>query len=100
MGSRLLLSAIVALATFGLSSGSRAAEFPAGHRASAQHNARHHHRFYNRQVGGYYGSIGGYRYGYENTPRVFSDAENYPGYYNNQTFWERVQTQRNYPVQY
>ncbi len=30
----------------------------------------------------------------------FTSAYNYPGHYNNNTFWERVQTQRQYPVQY
>ncbi len=95
MGSRLLLSAIVALAAFGTSVAANAAEPTAGYHArahrhySARHNPRYHGRF-----------VGGYRYWYQTTPFTFSDAENYPGHYDNQTFWERVETQRNYPVGY
>ncbi|MFY9640823.1 MAG: hypothetical protein WCD20_19995 [Rhodomicrobium sp.] len=33
-------------------------------------------------------------------PSAWSDTRCYPGFYNCQTFWERVNTQRNYPVQY
>ncbi len=44
--------------------------------------------------------IGGHLFGWQRDQRPFTSAENYPGWYNNQTFWERVQTQRNYPVQY
>jgi hypothetical protein len=52
--------------------------------------------------GGYYGQIGGYRYspGPERNEFKSGSAYNYPGHYNNQSFWERVQTQRNFPVQY
>jgi len=93
MGSRLLISAIATLAAFGFSVESHADESGAGYRARSHHVARHRHRFYGRQVGGY-------RYWYQNTPFTFSDANNYPGHYDNQSLWERVQTQRNYPVQY
>ena len=44
--------------------------------------------------------IGGHLFGWQHDQRPFTSAENYPGWYNNQTFWERVETQRNYPVQY
>jgi hypothetical protein len=93
MGSRLLIVAIAALAAFGFSMESRADGGTEGYRAKSHHGARHHQRFYGRQVGGY-------RYWYQNEPFKFSDSNNYPGHYNNQTFWERVQTQRNYPVNY
>ena len=91
MGSRLLISAIAVLAVFGFSVESRADEGRSGYRARS--HVTRHHRLYGRQVGGY-------RYWYQHTPFTFSDANNYPGHYNNQTFWERVQTQRNYPIQY
>jgi hypothetical protein len=44
--------------------------------------------------------IGGHRFGWQHDGRPFTSAYNFPGWYNNQTFWERVQTQGNYPVQY
>ena len=52
--------------------------------------------------GGYYGQIGGYSYGPvpERNEFLKGSTYNYPGHYNNQFFWERVQTQRNFPVQY
>jgi hypothetical protein len=54
------------------------------------------------QYGGYFGRIGGHYYGVvpERDPFKNESTYNYPGHYNNQTFWERVQTQRNFPVQY
>jgi hypothetical protein len=95
MGSRLLFSAFVALAAFAFSAESRADD--------GGHSKHHPHlKFYNgHPVGGYFGYLGGgyYRYGIP-TPFAASQAYNYPGFYNNQTFWERVVTQRNYPVQY
>jgi hypothetical protein len=93
MSSRLLIGAIAALTAFGFSMESRADAAPEGYRAKSHQAARHRHRFYGRQVGGY-------RYWYQNKPFSFSDSNNYPGHYDNQSFWERVQTQRNYPVQY
>ena len=52
----------------------------------------------------YYGHrpVGGHSYYWQHRawPFVNGAAYNYPGFYNNQTFWERVQTQANYPVQY
>ncbi len=92
MGSRLLLSSIIVLVAFGTSAESRADGVWPRHHARAHHGARHYPR--------YCCHVGGYRYWYQHTPFTFTDANNYPGYYNNQTFWERVQTQRNYPVQY
>jgi len=61
----------------------------------------HRHRF-RLEYGGVYGQIGGHYYGVvpERYPFKNQGTYNYPGYLNNQTFWERVQTQRNYPVQY
>jgi len=97
MNSRLLLTAIFALAAFGLSVESRAAEGPAAHHAKAHRGVRHyHHRYY----GGHYGYLGGHKYGETYSMPEFSDTNCYPGFYNCQSFWERVQTQRNYPVQY
>jgi hypothetical protein len=93
MGSRLLIGAIAALAAFGISVESHADDGPGGYRAKSHQGARHRHQFYGRQVGGY-------RYWYQHEPFKFSDSNNYPGHYDNQTFWERVQTQRNYPVNY
>jgi len=93
MRSRLLIGAIAAAVVFGLSAGSRADEHPEGYRAKSHHATRYRHRFYGRHAGGY-------RYWYQNTPFTLSDSYNYPGHYNNQSLWERVQTQRNYPVQY
>lgn len=60
------------------------------------------HRSCCMTVGGYYGQLGYHYYGVPSSryPFVNGSAYNYPGYLNNQTFWERVVTQRNYPVQY
>ena len=93
MSSRLLVSAMAALVAFGFSLDCSAAERAEGYRAKPHRVVRHRQRFYGRHVGGH-------RYWYQNTPLTFSDSNNYPGHYNNQSFWERVQTQRNYPVQY
>jgi hypothetical protein len=95
MRLRLVLTAAAILAAFGVSAESRAADTaPAGHRAKAHHGAHHgaRHRAWR--------GVGGYRYGYQNTPSIVTGAENYPGYTNNQSLWERVETQRNYPVGY
>ena len=94
MKSRLLLSAILAFAVVGMSAESRASD----HHWKARHasHARHFYRQY--YSGGVW--IGGYRNFYQRSPATYSDTYGYPGFYNLQTFWERVQTQRNYPVQY
>ena len=100
MGFRLVLSTAAALlATAALALGSSAAEVRKGHRHRAP--IRFSYGGY-QAYGGYYGQIGGYRYGPFPDRFEFKNgsAYNYPGHYNNQTFWERVQTQRNYPVQY
>ncbi len=94
MRFRLLICAIAALAAFGFSAESRADDASAGYRAKSHHVTRHRHRLYGGRP------VGGYRYWYQNEPFKFSDSNNYPGHYDNQSFWERVQTQRNYPVQY
>jgi hypothetical protein len=59
-------------------------------------------RRFRMEYGGMYGRIGGHYYGVvpERYPFKNQSIYNYPGHLNNQTFWERVQTQRNYPVQY
>ena len=94
MRFRLLVVAVAVLAAFGFAAGSRAADGPAGYRAKRHHHAGRYHR---RAWRGY---VGGHRYGDQHTPFTFNDANNYPGHYNNQHFWERVETQRNYPVGY
>jgi hypothetical protein len=104
MRFRLVLSiaaALLATAAFALESG--AAEMRKGYRNRAVH--RPPVRFLSggyRGYGGYYGQIGGYSYGPvpERNEFLKGSTYNYPGYYNNQFFWERVQTQRNFPVQY
>jgi hypothetical protein len=98
MRFRLVLSiaaALVAIAVPALESS--AAEMRKGYRNRAVH--RPPVRFL---YGGYYGQIGGYRYGPVPERYEFQNesAYNYPGHYNNQSLWERVQTQRNFPVQY
>jgi hypothetical protein len=93
MRSRLLIGAIAAVAGFGFSLDCHAEGRAEGYRAKSHRITRHRHRFYGHHAGGH-------RFGHQNAPFTFSDSNNYPGHYNNQTFWERVQTQRNYPVQY
>jgi hypothetical protein len=98
MGFRFVFrSAAVLLAMAALALEGRAAEVSEGNRNRAARRAPVR-LFY----GGYYGQIGGYRYGPvpERNEFLNGSAYNYPGYYNNQSFWERVQTQRNFPVQY
>ncbi|MGO8955466.1 MAG: hypothetical protein ACLPWS_21865 [Rhodomicrobium sp.] len=93
MGFRLLLT-IAALAAFGMTVESRADGAPAGYHSRAhRHTARHYRRYCCQPVGGH-------RYGETYSMPPMSDTNGYPGFYNNQTFWERVQTQRNYPVGY
>ncbi|MGO9546380.1 MAG: hypothetical protein ACLPPF_16490 [Rhodomicrobium sp.] len=88
----LLISAIAALAFLGTSVETRAADGD-GARTRAHHAKRYHRRYC-------CGHVGGYRYGEQHTPFTFNDANDYPGHYNNQNLWERVETQRNYPVGY
>lgn len=91
MSSRLYLSAAALLLAFAFPVKSQAADGRAPH-----HKWRHAHHY------GYhdYGPVGGIRFWWQNKPFPYNDQNNYPGHYNNQTFWERVETQRNYPVGY
>ena len=71
--------------------------------AADQGNTKHHygrtHRLYYGPYAGRH--IGGYANAWLWHPPIFTNkGYNYPGFYNNQTFWERVQTQGNYPVTY
>ena len=105
---RILLSAALAVAVLGAATESQAAE-------NGYHHRRVHHHAY-APAPYYYGffsfgapseyyahrPVGGYSYYWQHRswPFVNGASYNYPGYYNNQTFWERVETQANYPVQY
>ena len=104
MGYRLVFrTAAVLLAISAVALESSAAEVRKGYRNRASHRppVRFLYGGY-RSYGGYYGQIGGHRYSPVPERYEFQNesAYNYPGHYNNQTFWERVQTQRNFPVQY
>ena len=106
--SRILLSAALTVAVLGATAESQAAE-------NGYHHRRVHHHAY-APAPYYYGffsfgspseyyahrPVGGYSYYWQHRswPFVNGASYNYPGYYNNQTFWERVETQANYPVQY
>jgi hypothetical protein len=102
MGSRILFSAILALGVLGISVESQAAD---GYRSG--YHSRGHYRHsraplrYRRSYA-FSSQIGGHLFGDQHSPFPFASSagENYPGFYNNQSFWERVQTQPNYPVQY
>ena len=91
MGSRLLLGAAAVLVAFAFPAASRADD------ASGAHAKRHHgyHHYYRHGE-----PVGGHRYWYQNNLFPFNDQNSAPGHYNNQDFWERVQTQRNYPIGY
>jgi hypothetical protein len=89
MGSRLLLGVAVVVAAFAFPVASQAADTGGTH-AKRHHGAKHYR----------YGHVGGHRYWYQNEAFPFNPQNNAPGYYNNQSFWERVETQRNYPVGY
>ncbi len=91
MGCRLVLSAAVLLAAFAFTVESQAAD------GSAPHSKWRHARHYGYH---HYGPVGGYRFWWQNAPFPYNDQQDYPGHYNNQTFWERVETQRNFPVGY
>ncbi len=106
--SRILLSAALALAVLGTATQVDAGEYGYSPRRG------HHHRYapapqsyeffsFGSPSGQYaHRPVGGHAYYWQHRawPFVNGAAYNYPGYYNNQTFWERVQTQANYPVQY
>lgn len=102
MGSRLLLSAAAVLVAFAIPVESRAESNQAEIHTRGVH---HHHRYCCQHVGGYRNFIFGPNYWapslYEMLPpSAWSATRCYPGFYGCQTFWERVNTQRNYPVQY
>jgi hypothetical protein len=103
MGFRLVFRAAAALlAMTVLVLESSAAEVREGGRSKVSRRAPVRFSYGGSNYGGYYGQIGGHRYGEVPERHEFlnGSAYNYPGYYNNQSFWERVQTQRNFPVQY
>ncbi len=91
MGSRLLLGAAAVLAAFAFPAASQAAD--AGEVHAKKHHGLHHHRYCCQHVGGH-------RFWYQNKSFPFNDQNSAPGHYNNQNFWERVETQRNYPIGY
>ncbi len=100
--SRIFFSAVLAFAAFATSVESFAADASGYHRRhhSYSRHARSH-EFYLNEYGYGRRSVGGHLFGWQLNPFIFGNSGyNYPGYYNNQTFWERVQTQANYPVQY
>ncbi len=92
MGSRLLLSAAAVLVAFAFPAASRADD-ATGAQAKKHHGAHHYHHYCCQ-------SVGGHRYWYQNDSFPFNDQNSAPGHYNNQTLWERVETQRNYPIGY
>ena len=105
--SRLLLSAALGLAVLGVSVQSDAAQYGYRHRKAHHHYyapAPHSYGFYSFGYPWdyYHRPVGGHSYYWQHRawPFINGAAYNYPGFYNNQTFWERVQTQANYPVQY
>jgi hypothetical protein len=100
MSSRILLSAIIAFAVFGSSVESQARQYSRGYRPKARYNYSQVPHRYGRTYT-FREGVGGHRYGDQLTsPFASGSSYNYPGHYNNQTFWERVQTQAGYPVQY
>ncbi len=105
--SRILLSAALAVAVLGTSVPSEAAEYGYHHRRGHNHTYAPAPNYYGFYSGGYtsgyvHRPVGGHSYYWQHRawPFVNGAAYNYPGFYNNQSFWERVQTQANYPVQY
>jgi hypothetical protein len=97
--SKLLFSAVLAIAAFATSVESFAADYRHGRHAYSGYGRSH--EFYLDGYGHSRRHVGGHRFGHQHNPAIFGNkGYNYPGYYNNQTFWERVQTQANYPVQY
>ena len=104
---RHILSAALALAVLGAAADAQAADgtrYRRAHHRQAYAAAPNSYEFYSFGSSGYYGRrpVGGHAYYWQHRswPFVEGAAYNYPGYYNNQSFWERVQTQANYPVQY
>ncbi len=104
--SRLLLSAALALAVLGVSAPTEASTYARHHHRAYHHGyatGPHSYEFYSYDYPSWYRPhVGGHSYYWQHRawPFVNGASYNYPGFYNNQTFWERVQTQANYPVQY
>jgi hypothetical protein len=94
MSSRLFLSAAALLVAFAFPVKSHAADGVPAH--SKWRHARHYHYDH----GYFFGPPGGSRFWWQTKPFPYNDQNDYPGHYNNQTFWERVETQRNYPIGY
>src|ERR1700733_1642529 len=100
MSSRILVSAILVFAVLGISVESHARQSSRGYHAKA-HYYRYRAPQRHRRTFTFTEEVGGHRYGDQLTPPFASGSSyNYPGFYNNQSFWERVQTQAGYPVQY
>jgi hypothetical protein len=95
MGARAIIGAVLAFAAFGTSIESRAEGYSRGyHRHKRYSHYRSPHRYRSYSIG-----VGGRHFGYQEPPFVWTNnGYNYPGFYNNQTFWERVETQPEYPV--
>lgn len=105
--SRFLLSAALALAVIGASAAAEAADGARHHRRAPRQYAQAPYSYEFFSFGGpsehyVHRPVGGHSYYWQHRawPFVEGSAYNYPGHYNNQTFWERVQTQANFPVQY
>jgi hypothetical protein len=91
---RFLLVAALALATCGGATESRAGGYIQTH----HHKKRFH--FYHEPRSSFFPfGIGGHLFGGEDTPYIYHTPYSYSPYFNNQTFWERVQTQPLDPVQ-
>jgi hypothetical protein len=106
--SRILLGAAVALAALGTSVQSQAAEYGYHHRRAHHHHyssVPHHYEFFSFGYPDEHYShrpVGGDQFAWQprSFPFINGAGYNYPGFYTNQSLWDRVQTQGNYPVQY
>jgi len=93
MSFRVLLIAALALSAFEAAPSQAESSYRGVH-------ARRHHAHAARRITRIYGEeVGGHRYGYEPDPYIYMNrGYNAPGFTNNQTFWERVETQPDYPI--
>jgi hypothetical protein len=74
---------------------SRADQYSAGYRAKRHAHISHPTRWYHRLPFG----VGGYLFGNQHTPYIYhTGGYSYSPTLNNQTFWERVETQSQYPI--
>jgi hypothetical protein len=97
--SRLIFSAVLAFAAFATSVESFAADYREGRHHYSRHGRSHDLYLYDHGHGRRH--VGGYLFGRQLNASVFgNNGYNFPGYYSNQSFWDRVQSQANYPVQY